>query len=72
MYGGKLSRYIIQRTFTLPKYGHGALNIRRPYTTDILRYRYSNFLCRRVKWQNKDLPQLFCNKTVLCYQSVVS
>ena len=23
---------------SLPKYGHGALNIRRPYTTDVPRY----------------------------------
>ena len=29
-----LSIIIIQHTLTPPKYGHGALNIRRPYSTD--------------------------------------
>ena len=29
---------IIQHIVTLPKYGHGELNIRRPHITDILRY----------------------------------
>ena len=29
---------IIQHIVTLPKYGHGELNTRRPHITDILRY----------------------------------
>ena len=29
---------VIQHIVKLPKYGHGELNIRRPHTTDILRY----------------------------------
>ena len=29
---------IIQHIVTLPKYGHGKLNICRPHKTDILRY----------------------------------
>ena len=29
---------IIQHIVTLPKYGHGELNICRPHMTDILRY----------------------------------
>ena len=29
---------IIQHIVTLPKYGHGELNICRPHITDILRY----------------------------------
>ena len=30
--------FIIQHIVTLPKYGHGELNICRPHITDILRY----------------------------------
>ena len=30
--------FIIQHIVTLPKYGHGELNICRPHMTDILRY----------------------------------
>ena len=33
-----LSCFIVQRIVTLPKYGHDAVNIRRPKSTDILRY----------------------------------
>ena len=32
------NRSIIQYIVTLSKYGHGALDILRPYRTDILRY----------------------------------
>ena len=31
-------RLVIQHIVTMPKYGHGELNIRRPHITDILRY----------------------------------
>ena len=34
----QLKGIIIQHIVTLPKYGHGELNIRRPHITDILRY----------------------------------
>ena len=37
-FGAWLNIFIIQHIVTLPKYGHGELNIRRPHTTDILRY----------------------------------
>ena len=33
-----ISCFIIQHIVTLPKYGHGELNICRPHITDILRY----------------------------------
>ena len=33
-----ISTFIIQHIVTLPKYGHDALNIPRPQSTDILRY----------------------------------
>ena len=33
-----LNIFIIQHIVTLPKYSHSELNIRRPHTTDILRY----------------------------------
>ena len=33
-----INAVIIQHIVTLPKYGHGELNIRRPHITDILRY----------------------------------
>ena len=34
----KTRQFIIQHIVTLPKYGHGELNICRPHMTDILRY----------------------------------
>ena len=34
----KLKRFIIQHIVTMSKYGRSALNIRRAYSTDILRY----------------------------------
>ena len=36
--GWRLSDIIIQHIIALPKYGHGALDIRRPYATDVVRY----------------------------------
>ena len=41
-----LSYIIIQHIVTLPKYGHGKLNLRRPQITDILRYNLSNIFAR--------------------------
>ena len=34
----EITAIIIQHIVTLPKYGHGELNICRPHITDILRY----------------------------------
>ena len=34
----KICAIIIQHIVTLPKYGHGELNTRRPHITDILQY----------------------------------
>ena len=39
-------RSIIQRIVTLPKYDYGALNIRLPWSRDILRYNPSNIFAR--------------------------
>ena len=65
-----LIHFIIQHTvITLPKYGHGALNIRRPLSQQIS-CDIGNFVCRGEKWQNEDSYQLFRNKTMLCYQRV--
>ena len=38
IYGPQIFLFIIQHIVTMSKYGHSALNIRRAYSTDILRY----------------------------------
>ena len=37
---------------TLSKYGHGELNIRRPYITDIVRYTSFSCVGEKIKWQS--------------------
>ena len=39
--------YLLFNTVTLPNYGHGELNIRRPHITNILRYYKLNLILRR-------------------------
>ena len=39
--------YLLFNTVTLPNYGHGGINIRRPHITDILRYYKLNLILRR-------------------------
>ena len=43
---------IIQHNVALPKFGHGAINIRRRYTTDILRYTELACMCWGEKWRS--------------------
>ena len=45
-----ITTIIIQHIVTLPKYGHGALIIHRPWSTDILRYSLRNFVCQGEKY----------------------
>ena len=51
--------FIIQHILTLPKYGHGALNICRPHITDILRYTYFRMSGRKMaeRFQKVLTPQ---------------
>ena len=66
----QLTQFIIQHIATLPKYGHGALNIRRLQSTDILRF-IRNFVCRGEKGKLKIVSSFSAIKLCLKNKTII-